>query len=85
MSWVLNLLVRLKAEHGLTFVLVSHDLAVVAHMCDRLAVMNRGRIVELLNVDQLRAGAAREPYTRQLLVASKGYDREAAAGLVDYD
>ena len=81
---VLNLLTRLRREHALTFVLVSHDLAVVAHMCDRLAVMNRGRIVEELTDVQLAAGEAREPYTRQLLVASRGYDREAAAALVDY-
>jgi peptide/nickel transport system ATP-binding protein len=82
---VLNLLSGLRRQHGLTFVLVSHDLAVVAHMCDRLAVMNRGRIVEELSDAQLRAGEAAEPYTRQLLVASKGYDREAAAALVDYE
>ncbi len=81
---VLNLLTRLRREHGLTFVLVSHNLAVVAHMCDRLAVMNRGRIIEELTGEQLRAGEAREPYTRQLLVASRGYDRRAATELVDY-
>ena len=81
---VLNLLARLRREHGLTFVLVSHNLAVVAHMCDRLAVMNRGRIVEELTDAQLRAGEATQSYTRQLLTASKGYDREAAAALVDY-
>ncbi len=82
---ILNLLSRLKAERGLTVILVSHDLAVVAHMCRRLAVMNAGRIVETLSAEQLRAGAAGEPYTAQLLRASAGYDRDAARDLVAYD
>jgi ABC-type dipeptide/oligopeptide/nickel transport system ATPase subunit len=81
---ILNLLKRLRAEHGLTFILVSHNLAVVSYMCDRLAVMNRGRIVESMEADSLRRGAAREDYTRQLLRASLGYDREAAAGFRDF-
>ena len=82
---ILNLLTRLKAERGLTYLLVSHDLAVVAHMCDRLAVMNAGRLVEALSVEQLRAGEAQAPYTAQLLRASAGYDRDAARTLVAYD
>ncbi|MCP5154484.1 MAG: ABC transporter ATP-binding protein [Ectothiorhodospiraceae bacterium] len=81
---VLNLLAGLRSEHALTFVLVSHDLAVVSHMCDRLAVMNHGRVVEELTVDALRTGQATQPYTRQLIAASEGYDRETARGLVDY-
>ena len=82
---ILNLLQRLRRERRLTFVLVSHNLAVVAHMCDRLAVMNRGRIVEEMTVAQLRAAAPREAYTRQLLAASLGYSRQAAAEMRDYD
>ena len=82
---ILNLLQRLKQERGLTFVLVSHDLAVIAHMCDRLAVMNAGRIVEELTVAQLRASEPAEAYTRQLLKASLGYDRAAAAGMESFD
>ena len=82
---ILNLLNRLKAERGLTYLLVSHDLSVIAHMCGRLAVMNGGRIVEELSVEQLRTGQAHDPYTAQLLRASVGYDREAARGLVAYD
>jgi peptide/nickel transport system ATP-binding protein len=82
---VLNLLQRLKREHDLTFILVSHDLSVVSHMCDRLAVMNRGRILEEISDAELRAGQAREPYSKQLLIASRGYDRAAADELVDYD
>ncbi|AWU94606.1 ABC transporter ATP-binding protein [Azospirillum ramasamyi] len=81
---ILNLLRRLRAEHGLTMVLVSHNLAVVANLCDRLAVMNRGRVVEEMDVEGLRRGAAREPYTLQLLRASQGYDRAAAEGFRDY-
>ncbi|MEZ5934955.1 MAG: ABC transporter ATP-binding protein [Alphaproteobacteria bacterium] len=80
---VLNLLAALRARHNLTFVLVSHNLAVVAHMCERIAVMNRGRIVEILEQADLRAGRARTPYTQQLLTASRGYDREAARRLVE--
>ena len=82
---ILNLLARLRAEHGLTFVLVTHNLAVVAHMCDRLAVMTQGRIVEELSVEQLRANEPSEAYTRQLLKASLGYDREAARSLATFD
>ena len=77
---VLNLLARLRAERGLTYILVSHDLAVIAHMCDRLAVMRDGRVVEEMGVEELRAGAPREAYTRRLLAASRGYDRAAAEG-----
>ena len=82
---ILNLLARLRREHGLTYVLVSHNLAVVAHMCDRLAVMQNGRVVEELSTDQLRAAAPSHPYTRQLLQASLGYDRAAVDALVQFD
>ncbi|OWJ71737.1 ABC transporter ATP-binding protein [Haematobacter massiliensis] len=75
---VLNLLERLRAERGLTYVLVSHDLAVVAHMCERLMVMQHGRTVEELTRDALRRHEAREPYTRTLLAASEGYTPLAA-------
>ena len=74
---VLNLLQRLKQERGLTYILVSHNLAVVAHMCDALAVMNHGAVVEELSVDRLKSHAPEHPYTRQLMVASLGYDRSA--------
>ncbi|MBP2232202.1 peptide/nickel transport system ATP-binding protein [Azospirillum agricola] len=81
---ILNLLRRLRAERGLTLVLVSHNLAVVANLCDRLAVMNRGRIVEEMTVEDLRRGEAAQPYTRQLLRASQGYDRAAAESFRDF-
>jgi peptide/nickel transport system ATP-binding protein len=76
---ILNLLTRLRVERGLTFILVSHNLAVVAHMCQRLAVMNGGRIVEETTTDRLRAGTPEHPYTRQLLRANQGYDRRAVS------
>ena len=75
---VLNMLRRLRRERGLTYVLVSHDLAVVSHMCDALAVMRRGVVVETLEVARLRSGAPAHPYTSRLLRASRGYDRAAA-------
>lgn len=81
---VLNLLARLRRERGLTYILVSHDLALVAHMCDRLAVMTHGQIVESLAVEQLRSREPTHPYTRQLLTASLGYDREAIDKFVDF-
>ncbi|MFQ5774080.1 MAG: ABC transporter ATP-binding protein [Kiloniellaceae bacterium] len=81
---VLNLLRRVKRERGLTYILVSHNLSVVAHMCGRLAVMNRGAIVEELTVEQLRAGSPRHPYTKQLLTASLGYDRAAIDRFEDF-
>jgi peptide/nickel transport system ATP-binding protein len=82
---ILNLLKRLRAEHALTFILVSHNLAVVAYMCDRLAVMNRGRVVEELDAENLRRGEARQDYTRQLLLASQGYDRSVADSFKDFN
>ncbi len=81
---VLNLLARLRRERRLTYILVSHNLAVVAQMCERLAVMNHGLIVEELTVDQLRSATPREPYTQQLLTASLGYDRAAVDRFEDF-
>jgi ABC-type dipeptide/oligopeptide/nickel transport system ATPase subunit len=82
---ILNLLQRVRRERKLTCILVSHNLAVVAHLCARVAVMNRGRFVEELDVATLRAHRTRHPYTAQLLRASEGYDRRAAEALVAYD
>ncbi len=67
---ILNLLVDLRASRGLTYLMVSHDLSVVGHMCDRLAVMKDGEIVEVLAVDALRAMKASHPYSKHLLEAS---------------
>ncbi len=70
---VLNLLDDLRARRGLTYLMVSHDLAVVAHMCDRLLVMSQGLEVETLTRDALRRRDATQDYTRRLLAASEGY------------
>ncbi|MEH6772537.1 MAG: ABC transporter ATP-binding protein [Cereibacter changlensis] len=70
---VLNLLDRIRTERGLTYILVSHDLAVVAHMCERLLVMQHGKAVEELTRARLQAREATQPYTRDLLLASEGY------------
>ncbi|MEO1775984.1 MAG: ABC transporter ATP-binding protein [Pseudomonadota bacterium] len=51
---VLNLLSRLRAERNLTYLLVSHDLAVVAHLCARLSIMRAGEIIETMDVATLR-------------------------------
>ena len=63
---VLNLLADLRESRGLTYVMVSHNLAVIAHLCDRLAVMQNGGIVEQLTVPDLRAGNVAHPHTREL-------------------
>ncbi|WP_298983870.1 ABC transporter ATP-binding protein [uncultured Roseibium sp.] len=77
---ILNLLSALRKAHGLTYVMVSHDLAVVGHLCSRIAVMNRGVVVEEMSEDQMRTGDLKHEYTRQLWTASHGYDRKALAG-----
>jgi len=65
---IVNLLIRLQKERGLTYLLISHDLAVVRHVSDRIAVMYLGRVVELADAEALYA-SPRHPYTRALLSA----------------
>ncbi|MCY1666004.1 ABC transporter ATP-binding protein [Rhizobium sp. SL86] len=72
---ILNLLEQARKDRGLTFVMVSHDLGVVSHMCDRLAVMRKGEMVETVSVEALEKRAFSQDYTRQLLVASEGFRR----------
>ncbi|QND54849.1 ABC transporter ATP-binding protein (plasmid) [Phyllobacterium sp. 628] len=67
---ILNLLCDLRDERGLTFVLVSHDLAVIAHMCDRVLVMQNGGFVDELSKNDLRAGTTHADYSRQLFETS---------------
>jgi ABC-type dipeptide/oligopeptide/nickel transport system ATPase subunit len=70
---ILNLLKRLRREEGLTYVLVTHSLPVVAFLADRLAVMRRGRIVEIADVAQLKAGTFVDAYSRELRDLSQGH------------
>ena len=65
---ILNLLQRLQQQLRLTYLFVSHDLSVIRHMTDRIAVMYLGKIVELANRDELYA-APKHPYTKSLLSA----------------
>jgi peptide/nickel transport system ATP-binding protein len=82
---ILNLLVRLRKERGFTYILVTHDLSIISHMCSRLIVMNVGRVVEAMPVEALRERTPENPYTRQLLQASLGYDREAVERYQTFD
>nr|WP_246434189.1 ATP-binding cassette domain-containing protein [Shinella fusca] len=67
---VLNLLRELQRDLGLTYLFISHDLSVVRHVCDRIAVMQGGRIVELETAERLFADPQHD-YTRTLLSASR--------------
>ena len=73
---ILNLLEQARTNHNLTFVMVSHDLGIVNHMCDRLVVMKDGRIVEFLSSDALETQDFAEAYTRQLFIASSGFRQD---------
>ncbi|HZG21467.1 MAG TPA: ATP-binding cassette domain-containing protein [Herbaspirillum sp.] len=66
---ILNLLLDLKAEFGLTYLFISHDLGVVEHLVDRVAVMNQGCIVELQSREQIFSDP-QHPYTRMLLASA---------------
>ncbi|OHV71489.1 ABC transporter [Mesorhizobium sp. LCM 4577] len=72
---VLNLLEEVRRRRKLTFLMVSHDLAIITHMCERLMVMQNGETVETLTASQLIGHRVSEDYTRNLLRASEGFVR----------
>ncbi len=72
---VLNLLQELKDELGLTYLFIAHDLSVVEHMCDRIAVMYVGRLVEIADSDKLLSRPL-HPYTEALVSAIPPADPE---------
>ena len=74
---VLAMLADLKARLGVSFLFVSHDLSVVRHISDRIAVMRRGKIVELGDTDEVFAHPQHE-YSRELLAAVPIPDPEKA-------
>jgi len=67
---ILNLLKRLRREQGLTYLMVTHNLPVVSFLCDRLAVMRHGKVVEIADVEQLKRGELVNPYSRELIELS---------------
>ncbi len=66
---VINLLRELQERLGLTYLFISHSMPLVRYLCDRVAVMQGGRLVEAGTVDEV-CGAPREEYTRQLIAAT---------------
>jgi peptide/nickel transport system ATP-binding protein len=74
---VLNLLEEVRKRRKLTFLMVSHDLAIITHMCERLMVMQSGEAVENLAAADLVERRVTKDYTRNLLRASDGFVRTA--------
>ncbi len=67
---ILNLLVDLRREHKLTYIMVSHDLGVVSHLCERIGVMKNGSFEEVLSVEAMRRFDTKSAYTQHLLESS---------------
>jgi ABC-type dipeptide/oligopeptide/nickel transport system ATPase component/ABC-type dipeptide/oligopeptide/nickel transport system permease subunit len=75
---VLRLIKQINEDHEMAVLLISHDIDVIAAMCDRVYVMYRGEIVDHLTSAQLRSGDVTHPYTRKLLEASSSTALEGA-------
>jgi len=76
---ILNLLSRLRRDHGLTLLMVSHDLAVIAHLCERIGVMSRGQLLEITTATAMANNQVTHDYTRQLLRSNAGFDRSSVS------
>ncbi|WAH56075.1 ABC transporter ATP-binding protein [Pseudomonas silvicola] len=74
---ILNLLADLRRREKLTYLMVTHDLGVVTHLCDRVAVMQQGRIVEQLDSQALSQNLATHAYTRMLVQASRDFSDDS--------
>jgi ABC-type oligopeptide transport system ATPase subunit len=81
---VINLFVELKERLQLTYLFIAHDLRLVEHVCDRLAVMYQGRIVEMGTAASV-FGAPAHPYTRALLSAIPSMDPDARSRRLVFD
>lgn len=78
---ILNLLADLRQREKLTYLMVTHDLGVVSHLCDKVAVMQQGRIVERLDSRALSQDLASHEYTRMLVQASRDFSQDTAPAL----
>jgi len=78
---ILKVLRDIQAQFGMSMILIAHDLGVVAGMCDRIAVMYAGRLVELGDAEQI-FGAPQHPYTAALIASTPRLDRSRTGRLV---
>jgi peptide/nickel transport system ATP-binding protein len=76
---ILNLLSRLRRNHGLTLLMVSHDLAVIAHLCERIGVMRSGQLLEITTATAMANNQVAHDYTRELLRSNAGFDRSSVS------
>ena len=72
---ILNLLNDLQRKYNLTYIFISHDLSVIEYMCNRLAVMYLGKVVEEANTEELFSNP-QHPYTKALLSATPNFDKD---------
>ncbi|PLY38329.1 ABC transporter ATP-binding protein [Pectobacterium aquaticum] len=75
---ILNLLTELQQQEKLTYLMVTHDLGVISHLCHKVAVMQYGKILETLETDDLTSDVPKDAYTAMLVDASRQYSRDLA-------